>query len=351
MKKLRSGYTTGTCAAAAAKAAALLLVGRDVTKDVEITLPGGDIVRMPVVYGKIENGCAEASVRKDAGDDPDITNGVLVVASVAWVEGGDVILEAGEGVGIVTKPGLQVAPGEPAINPFPRRMIREAVRAVTDRGVRVTLSIPCGRELAAKTFNPRLGITGGLSILGTSGRVRPFSCPALKTSLKCLLDVAVATGIKNPVFVPGRIGRRAAERHFLVKDSQVIEVGNDWGFMVDMLAPTGTEALLVVGHPGKLAKLAMDEWDTHSSRSASAVPFIVHLAESIFRRSLPESPTVEGIFTAFGNDERKKLGDRLATLIRKAVSGRIGGGIAVSIVLVDMKGDMIGKSGNFTVWK
>ena len=140
-------------------------------------------------------------------------------------------------MGTVTKPGLAIPPGEPAINPVPRRMIREAVREVTPRGVRVTISIPGGGELARKTFNPRIGIVGGLSILGTTGIVRPFSCSALRESLRCALNVAAAAGIRAPVLVPGHIGERAARAHFRVADEQVVEVGNEWGFVLDEAAP------------------------------------------------------------------------------------------------------------------
>ena len=142
---------------------------------------------------------------------------------------------AGEGVGTVTKPGLQVPPGEPAINPVPRQMILAAIRDVTARGVRVEISLPGGREIAAKTFNPRLGIEGGLSILGTTGIVRPYCTRALQDALKCTLDVAAACGVTAPVLVPGNIGASAARRHFSLREEQVIEAGNEWGFVLDLL--------------------------------------------------------------------------------------------------------------------
>lgn len=350
MSKLRSGFTTGTCAAAAAKAAVRFLLERFTSREVEITLPEGDRVVLPLVYVRGNGVSAEAAIRKDAGDDPDITNGLTVVASVIGIEGDDVVIAAGEGVGTVTKPGLSVAPGEPAVNPVPRRMIREAVREVTDRGMKVTLSVPGGKEIAAKTFNPRLGVEGGLSILGTSGRVRPFSCPALRTSLKCLLDVAVACGIRAPVFVPGHIGERAAKRHFSVSSGQVIEVSNEWGFMLDCAAGHGFEALLVLGHPGKLAKLAMGEWNTHSSRSKSAVAFVSVLAGRVLGKHVQEMPTVEGIFSALSGEEKKELGDALAGSVRRAVSERVGENFEIAVVLVNMQGERIGNDGDLRRW-
>jgi len=350
MSQLRSGLTTGTCAAAAARAAVTLLLEGKPLGEVEVVLPEGDRVVIPLVYVQGNRDCAEAAVCKDAGDDPDITNGLHVVASVTRIEGDDVMIAAGDGVGTVTKPGLSMAVGEPAINPIPRLMIREAVREVTDRGIKVTISIPGGREIAEKTFNPRLGIIGGLSILGTSGRVRPFSCPALRTSLKCLLDVAGACGIKAPILVPGHIGRRAVRRHFRISSGQVIDVGNEWGFMLDYASGQEFEALMALGHPGKMAKLAMGEWDTHSSRSKSAVPFVYDLTENIIGKQIKEMPTVEGIFSVLSGLERKKLGDVLAAKIQKRISERIGVDLQIAVVLVNMQGDIMGNSGDLTRW-
>ncbi len=197
----RTGFTTGTCAAASAKAATMLLSGLLDTREVEVGLPDGTRVTLPVEAAARNRVFAEASVRKVAGDDPDVTDGCLVTARVEWAEDSEIRLLAGEGVGMVTKPGLSVPVGEPAVNPVPRLMIRDAVREVTDRGLSITLAIPGGKELAKKTFNPRLGVEGGLSILGTSGIVRPFSTPALRDALKCALSVAVACKVACPVFV------------------------------------------------------------------------------------------------------------------------------------------------------
>ncbi len=352
MSALRSGFTTGTCAAAAAKAAALLLLGEGpFPEKVEIPLPDGDRIALPVLYARRTRDRAEAAVRKDAGDDPDVTDGAVIIAALSWIEGNEIVITAGEGVGTVTRPGLSAAPGEPAVNPVPRSMIREALREVTECGVRVTLSIPGGEELAARTFNPRLGITGGLSILGTSGRVRPFSCPALRTSFRCLLDVAASCGVTAPVFVPGRIGERAVRRHFHPGPEQVIEVGNEWGFMLDQAREQGFRKLLLLGHPGKLAKLAAGEWDTHSSRSPSALPRVAELASGVLGRPLPESATVEGLLALLGEAERAKVGDVLAGRIRQAAMDRMGRGIEVSAVLVDMKGNIIGQSGDLREWR
>lgn len=347
----RTGFTTGTCAAAAAKAAVLRLVHGEATGSVDVELPDGTKVVLAPTNVEAGEDWARASVKKDAGDDPDVTDGCFVVATVAWADGGDVAFFAGDGVGTVTKPGLSVPPGEPAINPVPRRMIRHAIREVTDRPVSVTVSVPGGRELSEKTFNPRLGVEGGLSILGTSGIVRPFSSSALRDALICALNVAVACKVESPVFVPGRIGERAARKLFSLVPEQLIEVSNEWGFMMDEAAKTNFKRLLVVGHPGKLAKLPAGDWDTHSSRSKSAVPFVTTLAERIFGRSIPESRTVEGIFAGLEDAERLITAEALAERIGSAVSNRARRRFPVSVVLVDMRGEVLGTYGDVSAWR
>jgi len=350
MKAGRTGFTTGTCAAAAAKAAAMTLCGMTPPQQVEIGLPDGARVALPVEQVEGNTNAASAAVRKDAGDDPDVTDGCLVKASVTWQKAGKFALAAGDGVGTVTRPGLSVPPGEPAINPVPRQMIHEAIREITDHDLQVTISIPGGRELAEKTFNPRLGIIGGLSILGTSGVVRPFSTSALRDALKCALNVAAACNIKSPVFVPGRIGEKAARRHFRLVPEQLIEVSNEWGFVLDEAMKYDFGRLLVLGHPGKLAKLAMGQWDTHSSRSTSAVPWVSDLAEETLGVALHEARTVEGIFALLHETDRKNLADQLSARIRGAIRSRLQKRPRVATVLVDMKGEILGSDGDMSGW-
>jgi cobalt-precorrin-5B (C1)-methyltransferase len=347
----RTGFTTGTCAAVAAKAAAMALCGCAVPPEVEVGLPDGTRVSLPAAWTKGEGNAAEAAVRKDAGDDPDVTDGCTVVASVTWTSGQDLTIAAGPGVGTVTKPGLSVPPGEPAINPVPRRMIREAVREVTERPVRVTISIPGGEELAAKTFNPRLGVEGGLSILGTSGIVRPFSGPALRDALKCALSVAEACGVKAPILVPGRIGEKAARSYLRFSAEQLIGVSNEWGFMLDEAAEHHFERLLVLGHPGKLAKLPEGQWDTHSSRSTSAVPAVTELARGLLGTMPPESLTVEGLFSALAEEDRCRLAAALAAKIRRAIDGRIQKQWPTAVVLVNIRSELLGSNGDLSEWE
>ncbi|HTX55320.1 MAG TPA: cobalt-precorrin-5B (C(1))-methyltransferase CbiD [Candidatus Baltobacteraceae bacterium] len=351
MSALRGGYTTGACAAAAAKAAALVLSGGVPPPVVEITLQDGSRVSFSVAFCRRQGDAVEAAVQKDAGDDPDVTDGSQIVARLEFVPGDEIRFSAGEGVGVVTKLGLSVAPGEPAINPGPRAMIRAAVAEVMRRGVRVTVAIPGGEKLAARTFNPRLGIAGGLSILGTTGRVRPVSVPALCDALKCALDVARACGISAPVLVPGNIGDRAARRHLTLRSEQVIQVNNQWGFMLDHAARCGFERLLILGHPGKLAKLADGDWDTHSSHSKSPVPAVSALGARLIGAALPESATVEGIFAGLTPADRSLLAGALASAVRQAIIERIGQETPVSVLLVNMAGDVLGADGDLSVWQ
>ena len=346
---LKTGYTTGACAAAAAKAAVLVLLKGTAPATVEVAFPDGTRGLLPVLWARRTAQGAEAAVVKDAGDDPDVTHGSTVIAAVSATGAQDIVFAAGEGIGLVTKPGLQVPPGEPAINPAPRRMIGAAVREVTDKGLHITLSIPGGRELAARTFNPRLGVKDGLSILGTTGRVRPFSIPALRDALVCALDVAQACGVRFPVLVPGHIGERAARRHFRLTPEQVIHVGNEWGFMLDRVAERALAPILIVGHPGKLGKLPAGHWDTHSSRSPMALDFVAELAHTLAIAVPPDGRTVEGVFQCLADANQRRLGNALAAEARRSVAQRIT--LSIAVVLINMSGDLLGADGDLSPWQ
>lgn len=346
MTALRSGFTTGACAAAAAKAAAIALHENRLMESVDIPFPDGSRHVFTIQSPSLSP--ASATVKKFSGDDPDNTNGVFITTTVARNNTGELLFHAGEGVGTVTKPGLQIPPGQPAINPGPRRMIEAALREVTAGGLDITISIAGGRELAAKTFNPRLGIVNGLSVLGTTGIVRPYSAPALRDALLCNLNVALAAGVTAPVFVPGNIGHRAALAHTRAIPDQIIEVSNEWGFMLDQAARQPWKALLLAGHPGKLAKLAEGHWETHSSQSPSVLPFLQQLAASLGITASTEGATAEGLFNGLPEPRRKTLAERLAEDVRKAASMRTGKSCAV--MLVAMNGDILGTGGDLSPW-
>lgn len=312
---------------------------------------------VPILYAKRTSEGSTAAVRKDAGDDPDVTHGMEVVVSLAWGDDRAIEFAAGEGVGTVTKPGLQIPPGEAAINPVPREMIGRAIRKITDRPVRVEVSIPGGRDTARRTFNPRLGIVGGLSVLGTTGVVRPYCERAVQDAIRCSLDVAAACGIKTPILVAGNIGSKAAGEHFFAAEQQVIEVANQWGFGLDQFAGRPFDALMLLGHPGKLAKMIRGQWDTHSSRSERAVGLIAEIAGEFLEGPPAQSETVEGIFAALPADQRRQLGDEVARRICVAVQERIRQtaqierSVPVAAFLTNMAGNCLGTSGDLTPWQ
>ncbi|MEK7822409.1 MAG: cobalt-precorrin-5B (C(1))-methyltransferase CbiD, partial [Planctomycetota bacterium] len=213
-----------------------------------------------------------------------------------------ILIDGGEGVGRVTKPGLRVPPGQAAINPVPRDMIQSAAAPLLKKwsGLEVTISVPGGEELARKTFNPRLGILGGISIIGTTGIVRPMSQEALKDSITACLDVARALGHETTVLVPGNLGERACQRNFKLPQEQVVEMGNFLGFTLVEAAKRGFRRIILAGHPGKLAKLLRGDLDTHSLKSAPAMDIINNILkeeglEEETLRTLDNSLTVEGI--------------------------------------------------------
>ena len=365
--KLRGGITTGSCAALAAKAAALLLFKQQLVKQVEITLPDQSILSWSVESVRNHGNKVTACVIKDAGDDPDITHGARICVTIEAIEtvadDQTLIFKAGDGVGTVTKAGLALDVGEAAINPVPRQMIATAIRQITSCGVSVTVAVDGGSELANKTFNPKLGISGGISIIGTTGRVRPFSAPALRESLKCALNICLAAGTTNPVFVPGNMGYKAAQRFFNLHENQVVEVSNEWGYMLQQIidrkntGEASTSALnltglLLVGHPGKLGKLAAGQWQTHSAQSDSAVPFITNLADKLLGRKIATSNTVEELFMQnLDHQERLSVAQELATAIRSSISQTYAPTWSTAVVLINLQGEIIGHSGELKGWE
>src|ERR671916_3501783 len=273
-EKLRTGWTTGACAAAAAKAAAEALVSGEAQEEVEIQLPrkGEEKrVRFAVERCAVGEAWAEAVVVKDAGDDPDVTHGAHLTARVSWREGMGIELDRGKGVGIVTKPGLGLPVGGPAINEVPRRMISYSIEEILDpeeHGIRVVISVPNGEQMAGKTTNPRLGIVGGISILGTTGIVRPFSTASWRASVGQAVDVMGAQGHDAFVLSTGGLTEKAAMR--LLPDLEevcFIEVGDFTGHALKKAVKNKLKRIFFVGMVGKLAKLAAGVMMTHWTRS------------------------------------------------------------------------------------
>ncbi|MBI3754291.1 MAG: cobalamin biosynthesis protein CbiD [Deltaproteobacteria bacterium] len=309
---LRKGYTTGTCAAAASKAAAIAFLTKKKVKGVEVTLPVGKAVNIPVHRCEIESERAIASVIKDAGDDPDVTNGAEVVAEVSTsaisnfkfqisnfkrafqftVHDSQFTVFGGKGIGIVTKPGLAIPIGEPAINPVPRKMIEEAIREaisnfkfqISNFKFSVTISVPNGEEIAKKTMNARLGIIGGISILGTTGIVEPVSLSAYRDSITCAIDVAKASGCNEIVFSTGRSSEKVVEQIIELPEEAFILVGDHMGFALKNIGAKCSggqrvKKIIIVGQFGKFSKLAAGHFETHCSDSSIELEFLAHLAK------------------------------------------------------------------------
>lgn len=345
---LRGGFTTGSCATAAAKAAALLL-GGSVPAEVEIPLPDGSRVVFVVEGCSRTADGTQASVRKDAGDDPDVTHRALISVDLRPAETGGIRFAAGPGVGTVTLPGLPVPPGEPAINPAPRRQIIAGLAEAGCTNALVTVSVADGEEIAKRTFNGRLGIVGGISILGTSGRVRAFSHPAIAATVRTSIDVAVATGVHALVLVPGHHGHRAVHARFRLGAQQVIEVADSWGEAVDHLALQPLTAVLAAGHPSKLIKLAIGQWNTHVSAGAAPVALVRDWAQGL-GLTTPETPTVDGVFTSQDTDDRVRLAALVAERVHAALRQRLPA-IPSAVLLTDMNGGCWGHAGDLSPWE
>ncbi len=284
-KKLRCGYTTGSCAAAASKAAALMLLMGKKLETVSLMTPGGVLLELKVEDVCVEPGQVSCAVRKDGGDDPDVTNGILVYAAVRRKEEPGIDILGGKGVGRVTKPGLEQPVGEAAINRVPRQMIREnleeALRSCgCEGGLQVTISIPEGEALAAKTFNPRLGIVGGISVLGTSGIVEPMSESALIETIRVEMRQRLAGKCKYLLVVPGNYGLDFLEEYGQGLDAeQAVKCSNYVGEAVDAAVEFGARGLLLVGHIGKFVKLAGGIMNTHSHNADARMELLtVHAA-------------------------------------------------------------------------
>jgi len=307
---LRRGRTTGTCATAAFKAALLLMLRQEKVDEVSVSLPDAQyFLRVPIRDVQcLGDGAVRAEVVKDAGDDPDCTDRAVIFVLVRINNRGELRFLAGAGVGTVTEPGIRVPIGEPAINPMPRQMMRwaadEVLAGASNPGFDLEIGCENGAEIARKTFNPRLGIVGGISILGTTGIVEPMSLAAYMASIEVYIRVALGGGSDSVAYAPGKIGTSFARQALKLPQKRVVQISNFIGFALDctnlVLAEEARDlpVLWLIGHPGKLAKTLDDVWDTHSGKSSMAMAAIARVAaECGFSdedvRSLERSNTVE----------------------------------------------------------
>lgn len=343
--QLRKGWTTGACATAAAKAAFVALHTGRFADPVTIRLPHGVAATFPLARAH----GATAGVVKDAGDDPDVTHGALILATVEPAPpGSGIVFRAGPGVGTVTLPGLPLAVGEPAINPGPRAQITDnIVAAAAELGVAVdcivTIAIPNGAELAEKTLNARLGIVGGLSILGTTGVVLPYSCAAWVHSIHRGIDVARALGLDHVAATTGKTSEAWARRVLGLPDQGLIDMGDMAGAVLKYLRGHPVGRLTLAGGFAKLAKLAAGELDLHSRASAVDVGFLAGLLAELGGDGMAarECGSAAQVLALAGP---LPLGDAVCRRAREVALATLAGGVAVEVVALDRSGQVVGKS-------
>jgi cobalt-precorrin-5B (C1)-methyltransferase len=338
---LRTGWTTGTCASAAAKAATVGLVTGAAPTEVEVGLPNGQRVAFPVESDGAAHRCV---VVKDAGDDPDCTDGARMTADVDWSDYSDTELRAGSGIGTVTLPGLGLPVGAPAINPVPRRMILASIVEVTDRPVIATFSVPGGAAMAAKTTNERLGIVGGISILGTTGIVRPFSTAAYRASVLQQVDVAAAQGSTVMVLATGSRSEKAAMRLLEVDPVAVVEVGDFTGIALRQTAKRHMQRAVFVGMAGKIAKLAAGVMMTHFHRSKVDTDLLAEVAKAAGASAKVVDAAKATATARHFAEACMEAGEiePLAELCRRARSQcEAHSGLVVDVIMVDFDGEEV----------
>jgi cobalt-precorrin-5B (C1)-methyltransferase len=358
-KTLRYGYTSGSCATAATKAALLMFLNQQKWETVEISTPKGWVLDLVLHDQTFSDHEASCSVVKDSGDDPDVTNGVKVFAKITPSDQDGIAFAAGLGVGTVTSVGLSIPPGEPAINPTPREMIAQeintilnsdAVRQRSDlpKGWRVQLSIPQGVELAKRTFNPKLGIEGGLSIIGTTGIVEPMSEEAWTASLKLELSVLHARGFKEIIFVPGNYGKDFSDELGL-DENVLVKTSNFMGFMLDEAERMGFEKILLIGHLGKLVKVAGGIFNTHSSVADGRMEILTAHAGLLgaTRETMAKimaSKTTDEAIDIILAENLPDYFNHLAEVVQKKVTDRVYGTIEIEVVLFSKIHGLLGQS-------
>jgi cobalt-precorrin-5B (C1)-methyltransferase len=353
-KALREGYSTGACAAAAAKAATAALLDGAVPTDVTIDLPIGRAATFAVHAGRIEDGVARCSVIKDAGDDPDCTHGAEIVAEVRLRAEPGVGIDGGEGVARVTKGGLGIPIGEAAITRVPRKMIAESVETALGArghpgGAEVVIAAPLGLEMAKKTLNVRLGLVGGISILGTSGIVKPYSTAAYKVSIVNSIDVAVADGLSEVVVTTGGKSEEYAQRIWPLPEAAFVQMGDWVGFTLTYCRKKQLAKVDVAGMIGKLSKVAEGEFYTHARQSAVNLDGLAAIAESL--GADPE--VVERIRRGNTAREAQEIAlaagvagffDRIAEKVARNCRDYVEGTLAVETVLTDADGVVLGRA-------
>ena len=352
-RPLRRGWTTGTCATAAAKAAFGALVTGEFVDPISVTLPRGEQPAFALAVANKRDDSATAGVIKDAGDDPDVTHGALVLATVRrGAPGAGVTFRAGEGVGTVTRPGLAIPPGEPAINPVPRQMMRAAIDEVAAAvgcaaDADIEIAVAGGAALARKTWNPRLGIVGGLSILGTTGIVVPYSCSAWIASIHSGIDVARAAGLTHIAGSTGSTSEAAVQKLYSLSETALIDMGDFVGGMLKYVRRHPVARVTIAGGVAKISKLAQGLLDLHSKRGSVDFAALAEVARGCgasaeLSDQIVAANTAAQAF-ALAQAAGISLGDEVAGAARTVAAGVVAGAdVAVDVVMFDREGRLVG---------
>lgn len=352
-KGLRTGYTTGACAAAAAKAAVRSLLQGAVLSAIETTLPNKTRVVFPLHRCELDAGHALCSVIKDAGDDPDCTNGAELIAEVELRMEPGIEIRGGSGVATVTKAGLGLEVGGPAINPVPRRniteMVLEELKGAVYQGAVVTISVPLGEEMAKKTTNARLGLIGGISILGTTGIVRPYSTAAFKASVMQEIDVAAANGLCELVLTTGgKSEQYAMALHAHLPEQAFIQVGDFIGVGVKHCAKRNMARVIIVGMMGKLSKMAAGKMQTHAAGSEVDMEFLASLAAESgaspeLIAAIRQANTARHVLELCRDAGLVGITSHICRKVAEHCSHHAGERLPITVCLVDFSGALLGR--------
>ena len=353
-KKLRTGYTTGSCATAAAKSALLSIINQKKITKTEIKLPKGGHIEIPIKSCKFGSEEAESIVIKDGGDDPDVTHGAEICVKLSITEKTDEIeIDGGEGVGIVTKPGLGLEINKPAINPVPKKMIIENLREsgnslLSKKGIKVVISVPKGKELGPKTDNPRIGIKDGISILGTSGIVIPFSTASYAASIRQNLDVAIAMGNDTVVLTTGGRSEDFAKKIVDLPEHCFVQMGDFSGYTMQQCGKKKIKKAYVVGFIGKLAKMAAGVKQTHVKGSKVDMNFLAELASEVNAdkkviEEIKKANTARHVSEIIQENNIEGFFEIICSNVYKHMKKHSDGKVPIDVILFDFEGNILAR--------
>ena len=352
--KLKTGYTTGSCATAASKAALLSIINQKKIENIDILLPKRSYIQIPIDSCEFGSDKAKCIVIKNGGDDPDVTHGAEIIVKLSFTEKiNEIEIDGGEGVGIVTKPGLGLEINKPAINPVPKKMITENLREagkeiLLEKGIRVVISVPKGKELGPKTDNPRLGIVNGISILGTSGIVIPFSTAAYAASIRQNLDVAIAAGNDTVVLTTGGRSEDFAKKIVELPEHCFVQIGDFSGYAIQQCGRKDIKRAYVVGFIGKLAKMAAGVKQTHVKGSKVDMNFLAELAQKCNSdenviQEIKKANTARHVSEIIQENQVKGFFDLICSETYKHMRKHSEEKVPIDVILFDFNGNILAR--------